>query len=65
MAIVVRLAGDDDIPVVARLRRMWCEENEGRSIDDTEFEDGFAAWWREERATRTFFVSELDGRAIG
>ncbi len=67
--VSVRIAGDDDfdgeVAVLASLRRTWCEENAGGPIDDGAFSRSFVEWWEVERATRTFFVIELDGRPIG
>ena len=61
----MRVAGDDDVPTLASLRRAWCEENAGGAIDDDGFETAFAQWCERERATRTFFLVELDGRPVG
>jgi GNAT superfamily N-acetyltransferase len=63
--VLIRLAGDDDVPVLAALRRAWSEENAGGPIDDPEFEAAFDEWWRAERLTRTFFLVELDGTPVG
>ena len=51
--------------VVVGLRRAWNEENAGGPIDDEGFDETFSAWWDAERATRTFFVVDVDGRAVG
>ena len=61
----IRVACDDDVAVVAGLRRLWSEENSGAPIDDPEFEAAFREWWREERDTRIFFLVEIDDVAIG
>ena len=65
MGVSVRIAGDDDIAALTRLRRTWTEENAGAPIDDPDFDAAFAAWCASERSTRTFFLVELDGVAIG
>jgi GNAT superfamily N-acetyltransferase len=65
MHVSVRIAGPDDVDVVAALRRAWNEENAGGAIEDLGFDDRFAEWWSTERDTRTFFVVELDGAAVG
>ena len=65
MGLAVRLAGDDDVGTLTRLRRVWTEENEGTPIDDPEFDAAFETWWEAERPTRTFFLVEVDGVAIG
>lgn len=51
--------------VLAALRRAWNEENAGTIIDDDGFVSVFTTWWEAERDTRTFFIIELDGVAIG
>jgi GNAT superfamily N-acetyltransferase len=61
----VRLAIDGDLGALTRLRRAWTEENAGAPIDDAGFDAAFAAWCDAERATRTFFLVEVDGVAVG
>ena len=63
--ISIRVADDDDVAVIARLRRTWNEENAGGPVDDAGFETAFHAWWDAERPTRTFFVVEVAGDAVG
>ena len=63
--MVVRIAGVDDVGALTRLRRLWTEENAGAPIDDAGFDAAFADWMEVERPTRTFFVVELDGTAVG
>ena len=65
LGISIRIAGDDDLSVLAGLRRAWNEEHAGGPIEDPHFEGSFAAWWTAERSTRTFFVVEVDGRPVG
>ena len=65
MSISIRIADDDDVEVLAGLRRAWNEENAGGPIDDTGFEAAFREWWAAERTSRTFFLVEVNGRAIG
>src|SRR4051794_41302365 len=65
VGLSVRVAGDDDVPALAALRRVWNEENAGGPIDDHRFEAAFQAWIDRERASRTFFLVELDGTAVG
>lgn len=65
MDVVVRIAGVDDVGALTRLRRLWTEENAGAPIDDAGFDAAFADWMEIERPTRTFFVVELDGTAVG
>jgi GNAT superfamily N-acetyltransferase len=61
----IRVAGDDDVAVLWALRRSWAEEDAGGPIDDDGFERAFEAWLASERDTRTFFLVEVDGVAIG
>jgi GNAT superfamily N-acetyltransferase len=65
VAISVRRCNDDDVDVVAGLRRAWNEENAGAVIEDDGFHVAFAAWWELERHSRTFFVVEVDDLAVG
>ncbi len=65
MGISIRMAGDDDVGVLASLRRTWKEEDVGGPIDDPGFEAAFGDWWAAERPTRTFFLVEVSGSAVG
>ncbi len=65
MAISVRRCDDDDLDVIGALRRAWSEENAGGVVEDDEFPAALAAWWERERNSRTFFVVEDDGVAVG
>lgn len=65
MPVSVRVAADVDVQVLARLRLAWNEEAAGEPIDDPTFDERFAAWWAHERATRTFFVVDVDGTGVG
>ena len=64
MGLSVRAAGDDDLGVLAVLRRRWNEENRG-PLDDPDFEARFHAWCVAEHDTRTFFLAELNGEPVG
>ncbi len=61
---VIRRAGDDDIPAMARLRRRWLEEEDG-PCTDPDFESRFAAWYRDESTRRVTWLAEVDGRPVG
>src|SRR5205807_9969219 len=61
----VRIANDDDVGVLTALRHAWNEEHAGGPIDDAGFEAVFRKWWATERPSRTFFLVELDGTAVG
>lgn len=63
--MIVRLATGADLGTLVRLRREWSEENAGGPIDDTAFADSFAAWVEAEHDSRTFFLVEIDGVAVG
>jgi GNAT superfamily N-acetyltransferase len=65
VALSVRIASDVDVTALATLRRAWNEENLGGPIHDPHFNAAFSSWWKQERATRTFFLAEVDGLAIG
>ena len=65
MDICIRVAGDDDVGVLARLRLIWNEERDGGPIDDPDFEEKFREWWTAERPSRTFFLVEAGGAAVG
>lgn len=65
MTPTVRIASDDDVGVLARLRRAWNEEHAGTPVDDDAFDDAFGEWWAEERATRTFFIVDVDDHPVG
>lgn len=63
--VTIREAGDHDIPALVRLRRTWSEEQAGRPLDDSEFDDRFAQWYAVESNRRTTFVAEIGGTAVG
>lgn len=65
MNVTVRVAGDFDVPIIAALRRQWTEEGAEGPIDDDGFDDRFREWWARESPTRSFFVVEVDGEAVG
>jgi len=66
VTVTVRIADDnDDVVVLAGLRRAWNEENAGGAIADEEFAAAFRAWWSAECATRTFFIVSVDDQPVG
>jgi GNAT superfamily N-acetyltransferase len=65
VGVSIRVAGDDDVGVLASLRRAWNEEDASGPIDDAGFEAAFGEWWAAERPSRTFFLVEVDGRPVG
>ncbi len=65
MGISVRIAGEEDVGVLATLRRAWNEEQADGPLDDPRFDTAFRAWWDAERPTRTFFLVLVDGAPAG
>ncbi|MGH3712575.1 MAG: GNAT family N-acetyltransferase [Micromonosporaceae bacterium] len=63
--LVVREAAASDVPVLARLRRAWAEEDAGTPIDDPDFEANFAEWYAAERSRRLTWLAEADGVPVG
>lgn len=61
----MRIAGEADVGLLAILRRTWNEEDAGAAIDAPGFNAAFRAWWEAEHPTRTFFLVEVDGAAVG
>ncbi len=57
--MTIRQAIDADVASIAALRRRWIEEDTGETIDDPDFEAGFATWWGREQSRRVFWVAEL------
>jgi GNAT superfamily N-acetyltransferase len=62
--ISVRVAGADDVPALAWLRREWTGEV-GGAADDPGFEERFAAWCASEAGRRLIWIAEADGAPIG
>jgi GNAT superfamily N-acetyltransferase len=56
-----RLATDDDVATLRRLRIAWAEEDRGAPVDAEGFVERFDAWWRAEAGHRRFWLWELDG----
>jgi GNAT superfamily N-acetyltransferase len=63
--VSIRIAGEEDLGSLIRLRRVWAEENAGRAIDDPAFVAAFTDWWARESATRTFFLAKQAGEDVG
>ena len=61
---VVRLAGDADLPALARLRRDMSGEQEG-DRGDPDFEARFAAWWARECTRRIIWLAEVGHDPVG
>jgi GNAT superfamily N-acetyltransferase len=63
--VTVRAATPDDVPVIARLRRAWTEENAGQPIEDPSYDEVFTEWFAREADQRVTWLAEHDGRALG
>jgi GNAT superfamily N-acetyltransferase len=63
-AVTVRLARLDEVGRLARLRRVWTEEDSG-PVGDPGFEARYAAWHAREANRRLIWLAELAGEAIG
>jgi GNAT superfamily N-acetyltransferase len=59
--VVVRVAGDDDLAVIAALRAQWTP---GAEPED-DFEEELAAWLAAEGDRRTVWLAFLGGAAVG
>jgi GNAT superfamily N-acetyltransferase len=64
-AVAIRQANQDDIAVLAALRRQWSEEQAGQRLDDATFEARFAHWYATEAARRVTFLAEVAGEVVG
>lgn len=64
MSVRVRRAEETDAPALARLRRLWTEED-GAPAGEPGFEERFATWLAGQRDLRVSFVAELGGEVIG
>jgi GNAT superfamily N-acetyltransferase len=62
-SVSVRRTGTDDGPTLARLRRLWADED-GR-VEDPSFDERFADWFGREGERRLAWVAERSGRAVG
>jgi len=63
--VSIRLAGADDGPGIAALRREWVEENAGAPVEDDTFAGAFADWFDRERDHRVIWLAEADGQPVG
>jgi GNAT superfamily N-acetyltransferase len=64
MASIRVAEGDADIEALVELRRVWTEERRGVGPDRS-FAERFRAWFTAEADHRTFWLAEVDGRAVG
>jgi len=61
---VIRLAGPQDAPALAALRRAWTAEQHG-PVDDPGFEARFLDWYERESARRFAWLAEVGGEMAG
>lgn len=64
MAVTIRLAGRDDVGILASLRREWVEENAG-AVDAPGFEAAFAEWFEREHDQRTTWLAYSGHDPVG
>jgi GNAT superfamily N-acetyltransferase len=57
----VRLATREDLGSIARLRRMWTEENAGGAIADDTFDGRFEEWFQREHDQRLTWLGFTPG----
>jgi GNAT superfamily N-acetyltransferase len=63
-ATVIRIAGIDDGPALAGLRRSWTVEQHG-PVEDDGFEVRFLDWYEGEFDRRVSWLAEVDGAPVG
>ena len=63
--MTIRLAGADDGPIIAALRRDWVEEDAGATVEDGTFEGAFTDWFEREREHRVVWLAEAEGQPVG
>ena len=61
MAVVIRVAGDDDVAAIASLRALWSAS----TAHDTEFEARMAAWLEDEGDRRTVWLATAEDAPVG
>lgn len=49
----------------AALRRAWTEEDDGRLVDDPDYEAAFSRWWSSEHDRRRTWLARVDERPVG
>ena len=62
--IVIRLAGEADVPALADLRRESTFELHPTSQDEG-FGERFASWYKQEASRRLTWLAQDEGRAVG
>jgi GNAT superfamily N-acetyltransferase len=65
MGCVVRLAGVDDVGLLARLKLDWSQEQAGGPVEADGFDEVFAAWFEREHDQRVTWLAEVGGRPVG
>jgi GNAT superfamily N-acetyltransferase len=65
-APIVRRAGLDDAPALARLRWLWrTVERSEYGLSETDFEAAFTQWWSTRATSHIAYIAEHAGEAIG
>jgi GNAT superfamily N-acetyltransferase len=64
-AVIVRVAGPEDGPRIAALRRGWVEENAGATVVDDDFDASFEEWFSRERDQRVIWLADAGGETVG
>jgi GNAT superfamily N-acetyltransferase len=62
--LTVRMAGPEDVDLLAALRTAYAEEDQGPT-DDPEFGSRFAGWHVGAAQQRLFWIAEAGSRAVG
>ncbi|MFZ6004625.1 MAG: GNAT family N-acetyltransferase [Actinomycetota bacterium] len=62
--VTVRVAGAADVDALIALRQAWTDERRGPR-PDPDLAARFRAWFEAESRTRTFWLAEIDGVAVG
>jgi len=63
-APLIRIAGAQDAPALAALRRAWTAEQHG-PVADEGFEARFLDWYQRESARRFSWLAEVRGEMVG
>lgn len=62
---VIRRAGAEDVEMLAALRRLLSEEDQGGSIVDDDYDQRFSEWWAAESDRRVMWLALIDGTPVG
>jgi GNAT superfamily N-acetyltransferase len=62
--IVIRQAGEADLPLIARLRSAWTREQDG-PLDEPGFDERLGQWYARESARRVTWLAEAGDKPVG